>query len=186
MRWVFLAILTYILVLLQTTVVGLVTFRIPWVGYVGPDLLAVLAVFVALRARSGVDVMLTAWILGMTLDVTTGAGARVSTAVGPMAIGYVLAAGVAFRIREIFFRDSVPAQCLLAFLFCLTAHGVWVISQWLLALRSVSAGGLMAMLVQVLLVSIYTAAIMPLVCIGLRRCERWIIAPSPSGRRRRR
>ena len=187
MRWVFLAILIYLLVLAQTTLAGILTFRMGGVGLVGPDLLAVLAVYVALRARAGVDVMLSAWLMGFAVDLTTGAGADVSTVVGVMSLGYVLGAGAVFRMREVMFRENILVQCVLTAVFCVIAHGFWVTVQWFLGFRTTPWSGYFQMLLQALLLSVYTAALMPLGRAGLRRCERWIIAASTDrpGRRRR-
>ena len=187
MRWVLLAILIYLVVLVQTTLAGVLTFNIGSVGRVGPDLLAILAVYVAMHARGGVDVLLSAWVMGLAIDLTTGAGPVVSTVVGPMALGYVAAAGAIYRLREIVFRDSIVAQCVMAVIFCLIAHGIWVTVQWMLALRSLAWTGYLAMLGQVGLLAVYTAVLMPLGRLGLNRCRRWLIpAGSKLSRRMRR
>ena len=88
MRWVPLAILIYVLVVIQTSLLGVMTLRWAAVGPIRPELGAILAVYLALYARSGTDAMLAAWIMGMAFDLTTGAGPKVSTAIGPMALGY--------------------------------------------------------------------------------------------------
>ena len=187
MRWVPLAILIYVLVVIQTSLLGIVTFEWAGIGPVRPDLMAILAVYLALYARSGTDAMLAAWIMGMAIDLTTGAGPEISTAVGPMALGYALAAGCIFRLREVVFRNSYAAQGLMAGLFCVLSHGFWVTLQWLVMPGKITASGYALMLVQAVLLAVYTGLLMPFGAIGLRRCERWILsAPSGSARRGRR
>ena len=185
MRWVPLAILIYVLVVIQTSLLGIVTLRWAAVGPVRPDLMAILAVYLALYARSGADAMLAAWIMGMAIDLTTGAGPKVSTAAGPMALGSALAAGCVFRLREVVFRDSHVAQGVMAGLFCVLSHGFWVTAQWLVMPMKVSASGYALMLVQAALLAVYTGLVTPLGAMALRRCERWILS-APSGRSRRR
>ena len=187
MRWIPLAILIYALVLVQTSLAGLLTFeRLPAVGRVSPDLLAILAVCLALDVHNGIDAMMGAWLMGLAVDLTTGAGPEVSTVVGPMALGYALAAGATFRLRELVFRENAITQCILAVIFCLLAHGFWVTAQWLLALRAVPWSGYLMMLVQAALLAVYTGVLMPLGRLGFRWTRRWVLAPSADRSRRRR
>ena len=60
MRWVPLAILAYLVLLAQTTVGRVLAFDWPAVGTIGPDLLAMVAVYGALHARLRADAMLAA------------------------------------------------------------------------------------------------------------------------------
>ncbi|MCK4277401.1 MAG: hypothetical protein KAX78_12855, partial [Phycisphaerae bacterium] len=72
MRWIPFVIFAYILILLQTTVAGLLVISPGAIGPVGPDLMAILAVFVALNVRRAADAMIAGWILGLALDLTAG------------------------------------------------------------------------------------------------------------------
>ncbi len=186
MRWIPLVILTYVVTLAQTSLVGIIDIDVPTVGVIRPELLIIVVVFAALHVRDAVDAMLTGWVLGLALDVTTGAGASTSTAVGPMALAYALAAGAVYKIRGAVFREKVVTQCVMTVVFCVLAHWAWITAQWLLVFRGTTARGYLLMLVQASLVSLYTAALAPVGHAGLRAARRWIIALPASDLRRRR
>ncbi len=181
MRWILFIILTLLVALAQITVVSRI--RISGLGMesVAPDLLAIVAVFVALHAASAVDVMLAAWVLGCVLDLVAVGGPGGVTALGPMSLVYALAAGGLYRIRGAFFRDRILAQVVLGFLFCVMVHGAWVTFQLLLAGRWVTYP---AMLLHAAAISVYTALLTPLGYAGLRRCRRLFMS-APAGRLRR-
>ncbi len=180
MRWVPLAILTYVLALGQTTLGGMIDIHLAKIGPVRPDVLAIVAVYAALNVRSAVDAMLTAWVLGLVVDLTTGAGTSDSTLVGPMALAYALAAGCVYKVRDAVFREKVVTQFTMTVVFCIVAHWLWITAQWMLAFEGTTATGYVLMLVQAVLAGLYTAALAPLVHVGLRAIRRWIIV-SPSG-----
>ena len=92
MRWVFFLILTWIILIVQTTVGRLITFDTSVIGAIGPDLLAPLAVFVALYARQRRDAMLAGCVLGFALDLGAAGGPDAGAVVGVMPIAYALAA----------------------------------------------------------------------------------------------
>ena len=184
MRWIPFLILTYVVVLLQTSLVGLITFHFGSIGTVGPDLLAIAAVYVVMHARYGLDAMLAVWVLGLAADLTAGGGTAGLTAVGPMSIAYVVGGGAVYSIREAFFRDRASTKVILALLFCSLAHFVWVSLQSLLAWRAMTGAAYGAMLLQALMLSVYTAALMPLAYFPLSRVGSFILA-SPTGRPRR-
>ena len=79
MRWAPFAILGYLVVLGQTTLADSVALSTRSIGVVGPDLMAICALFVALHVRGAVDAMLAAWVLGLAADLTTGGGPSGST-----------------------------------------------------------------------------------------------------------
>jgi rod shape-determining protein MreD len=187
MRWIPLLILTYAVVLVQTSVGWVLFIDTSSVGSVGPDLVAMAAVFIALHARGASDAMLAAWILGMAVDLTTGGDMGSVTVVGPMSIAYCLAAGLLWRMREAFFRERALTQAILAFAFVAMAHGIWATAQALLAPGHVSLGDYGRTLLQVLAVAGCTAVLMPLAHWGLRRCQRFFLvsAVGPGGRMRR-
>ena len=185
MRWIPLIVLTYLLTLAQTSLVGIIDVHVPTVGVIRPELLIIVVVFTALHVRSVLDAMLTGWVLGLALDVTTGAGADASTVVGPMALAYALAGGGIYKIRGAVFREKVVTQCVMTVVFCLLSHWVWITVQWVLVFRGTTAKGYLVMLVQASLVGLYTAALAPAGHLALRSARRWIIA-SPAGDLRRR
>ena len=185
MRWIPLIILTYVLTLIQTSLVGIIDVHVPTVGLIRPELLIIVVVFTALHVRSVLDAMLTGWVLGLALDLTTGAGGSISTAVGPMALAYALAGGGIYKIREAVFREKVVTQCVMTVVFCVLAHWAWITAQWLLVFRGTTAKGYLLMLVQATMVGLYTAAVAPVGHLALRAARRWIIA-SPAGDLRRR
>ena len=63
MRWVPFLLAVYAIMLLQTSLGRLLTFSTDFAGQIGPDLAAVLAVFLALHARAAVDALAGAWVL---------------------------------------------------------------------------------------------------------------------------
>ena len=158
MRWVPFAIVAYALIVLQTTFGRFLSFGTDNLGRVGPDLLAIAAVFLAVQAMNVFEVMIAAWVLGLILDLTTGTAGGM-TVVGPMAISYALAAGFVFKVREAVFSDQVLTQVILGFVFCLIAHGAWIFMQSALT-WSWSAGG--RLLVQAMALAIYTGLLTPI------------------------
>ena len=183
MRWIPLLILTYLVVLFQTTLGRLLTIRTAGIGTIGPDLTALLAVFVAFYGRNGVEVMLAAWVLGLAVDLTTTGGVGSMTAVGPMPLAYALAAGLLFRVREAFFRERALTQGLLAAAFCLLAHGLWVTTQSLLGGRTTWAAYGRTLL-QAAALACYTGLLMPLAHVLLGKAQRlFLAAPAGPGRR---
>ncbi len=178
MRWIPFIILVVLAVVCQTTIGEMFTFSTGGIGRIGPDLLAVVALFVVLHARQGTDAMLAAWLLGMAMDVTAGGTASI----GPMAIGYAVAAGVLFRLREAFFSQWAVTQGFLGMLFCLIAHGIWVTVQVTLNGGWWAYG---AMLTQMLALAVYTGFITPIAHAALARIQKWILVAPARGRRRR-
>ena len=184
MRWIPFLILAYLVVLVQTTVGRFLVIRSAGLGNIGPDLAALVAVFVALHARAWPDAMLAAWVLGIAVDLTTAGGVGSATVLGPMSVAYALAAGLLFRVREAFFRERAMTQAMLAMAFCLMAHGLWVTSQALLGAGEMAWSTYGRTLLQAVGVSGYTALLMPLAHFGLVKCRRWFLASS-AGRRGR-
>jgi rod shape-determining protein MreD len=179
MRWVPFLILVYLVLLAQTTVGKVLTFQETTLGTVGPDLAAIVAVFLALRLREGVDLALAGWVLGLAVDLTTA-----GQAVGPMPLAYVVAGMAVLKMREAFFRERIPTQMLMALVFCLLAHGIWVTVETILApAGGRSWGGYFQMLKQALALAIYTAVLMPLGRWVLSKLDRFVIV-SPGQRTR--
>lgn len=186
MRWVPFVILAYLIVLFQTTAGRLLMIRTSSIGTIGPDLAALAAVFVALYARNWADVMLVAWSLGLAVDLTTAAGPGGLTVVGPMPIAYALTAGLLFRVREAFFRERALTQALLAWAFCLVAHGGMGDGEVAAGAGQTTWSAYWRWLGQAVGLAFYTGALMPLAHFGLRKCRRWLLTgPVGPGRRGR-
>ncbi len=190
MKWVPFIILTYLVMLAQCTLGELLTFSVKAIGMVGPDLAAIVAVFMALHVRSGFHAALAGWVLGLAVDLTAISAPSGVTAVGPMPIAFAVAAALIFQIREAFFYERPAPQVFLALIFCLVAHGIWVTVQAGLTLipwatGEVSWEGYGRMLLQAVALAIYTAVLMPLGHPGLRWLRKWLIS-MPTGRRHRR
>ncbi len=177
MRWVPFVILVYVTVLVQTTLGRVMTFHTAGMGRVGPDLAAIVAVFLALRLRDGVELALAAWALGLAVDLASGAGGGLGAAVGPMALAYVVASAAVFRLREEMFRERPVVQVLLAAIFCLLAHGIWVTFQSVL-LENGQGGWARywRTMKQAVALAAYTAVLAPIGCWILGKCERLLIA----------
>ena len=185
MRWVPLAILIYLVVLLQTTVLRVLSFTVPSLGPVGPDMIAIMAVFLALRAATSADAMIAAWLLGLAVDLTAPGGPGSGAVVGPMAVAYALAAGGLFKIRDAFFRNSAMTQAILVLVFCALTHSAWVTVQALINYRTVTAFEYVRTLGQVGVSAVYSAVLAPLGHYMLHSCDR-IILLLPASRRGRR
>lgn len=185
MRWIPLLLLAYLLVLIQTSLGRVLSIHTDPLGVLSVDLLAILAAYLALHARSGLDAVLGAWALGLMLDLTSSGGVSASTVIGPMALGYVLAGGLLFRIREAFFGERALTQAALTLVFCLVAHGFWVTAQASLA-GGMSWPAYGRILLQAGALALYTAALTPLVHYLLNLIAKWFIAvPAARGQGRR-
>lgn len=185
MRWVPLVIFSYLFVVLQSTLGRILTLDRLAMGAVGPDFLALMAVFLALQVRSASEAMIGGWVLGMWLDVYTAGGAGPATVIGPMSIAYAVGVGLVFRIREALFRDRAIPQMLLAVFFVFFCHGLWVTVQTIAA-GQLGWGGYGHLLLRVLLSAVYSALLMPLVYMLLMSCRSWLISSPPQGRGSRR
>ena len=184
MRWVPILLLAYVLVVLQATLGDVLTWTGAPVGAIGPDLVALAGVFLALHAPTLSDAMLAGWVLGLALDLSTAGSPGGATAVGPMALGYAFAAAVVFQMREAVFGDRKPTQMLLALLFCGVAHGLWITLQSLLGWGEVSWRDYGRLWAQAGALAAYTALLMPLGYAAMRRLRRWFVS-APAGRRAR-
>ena len=181
MRWIPFVIASFLLVVVQSTAGRAVSFTMGSARLVGPDLVAIFAVFIVLNARFGVDAMIAAWLAGLMVDLTTAAAAGSPTAVGPMAIAYVAAAGVVFRVREAFFRDQLLPQVLLGLIFCLVAHGLWLTLQ---SARAWSFERYAPSLVTAVYAAAYTGVLTPFVCYALNRVRSWFLTGQAARARR--
>ncbi len=182
MRWIPLTITAYLLVLCQGTLAKAITISGLAIGPVGPDLMAIAVVFVALVVSDITDAMIAGWIFGMALDIAAYGGLGLPTVIGPMSIAYALGAAGVFSIRGAFFRNKTGPQIVIALIFCVFSHLLWVTLQYL---RSGGlAGGFGRMVLQVFAISAYTAALMPFGFRMLGRVRNWLFV-AEAGRARR-
>jgi rod shape-determining protein MreD len=181
MRWIPFIILIYVAVLAQVAL-GALPVSFSLTGGIAPAVTAILAVFFTLSVRDPRDAMMAAWALGLAMDLMLCSMGGAPTVVGPMAIAYVVGSGLIFRVREAFFRERALARALLTLLFCTIAYILWVTMQ---TIRDWAWSEWWPAIAKTIGISIYTAAIAPLVCMGLQRCSGWFIA-TPARRLRRR
>jgi len=184
MHWIPFAILACVTVLVQATAGNVLTITGTSIGTIGPDFAAMVAVFVALNVRRGVDAMTAGWALGLALDLTAAGGPGGATAVGPMAVAYALAAGGIYRLREAVFRDRALTQGLLVALFCAASHGLWVTVQCLRFREAMTWPDYGRLLLQAAALAAYSGLLTPLVNVALGWCRGALFA-SPAGRPRR-
>jgi len=176
MRWAYFLPVVLLATLLQTSAAQVLWFPTP-VGWIGPELLGAVAVFVALNVRSGVDAALAGWTLGFAVDLT-GSG----EGLGLLALLYAAGSAGVFRVRSEFFSDRPMTQALMALGFCLFVYQSWAGCDVLLL--SGSGAEYPRRVVQALGVSAYTALLSPLVCAVLGRVQRLLLAAPAAGRRR--
>jgi len=179
MRWIPFIILVYVTLVLQSWLGLTIGF-----GGISPDLLAVVAVAVALWAPSGTVAMLAGWTLGFALDLTVTGATQTITFVGPMSLAYMLGARLIFNMREVVFNERVIVRALLTGAFCLVTHFIWIFAQ---CLMTVSWSDFPRLLGQVVGVAIYTAIIAPIGCWMLWPTRGFLFeVPVQSSRRPRR
>lgn len=175
MRWVYFICLVLVGAVVQTSLVPVLWFRTP-AGWVGPEILAAVAVFVGLYAPTATDAALAGWALGLAVDLTlSGSG------MGLLALLYAAGAAGVFAVREAFFRDRVVTRMLLGALFCVFVYEIWIAYDVLIA---GAGGGLGRPALLALALAAYTAVLTPLVCSGLRKVERFLLAVRPERQRR--
>jgi cell shape-determining protein MreD len=182
-RWIPLLLIGWAFVLAQTTVSAIwLTFEVSPIGAIGPDLVAVLALFVALRARTRTDAVLSCAVLGAALDLTAAGGTDSGTVVGPMVIGYALGGWIVASVRDVVLRRRFLVQTLLAVLMVGVAHFTWVSFQ---AIAAGTWGDLGPMLLQALGIVVYTSLLAWPGGKLLEPLGQWLV-PAATGRGRRR
>jgi hypothetical protein len=186
MRWIAFTIVAYCLVVAQTSIAQMISFSAFGLGDVGPDLLAIFAVFLAMYVRESIDMMLAAWILGMMVDLTADSpfgGPGRPGVIGPMAIAFVLAARVIFSLREALFRDRLATKAIMGMLFAFGAHWFWITSQAILSGGEATWGQYWRLMLEALAVGAYTAILTPILFVPLGKIKR-LLVPLPSSRQR--
>jgi len=180
MRWVPFAIFSYLFIVLQCSLNRILVIDGLPMGPFGPDLVVILALFVALYVGELIEGMIAGWILGMMMDLTTsGFDGRL----GMMSIFFALCVWMIHGAREALFRERALPQMLIAGVFVIITHGLWVTFQSIFSFGLISWGVYGTMVIQVLMTALYTALLTPLVVVALRPVTRWIMdLPSTTGR----
>ncbi len=159
MRWLPFGILTFVVLVLQSSLGAIIVFNVPGLGNVAPDAMAMVAVFVAMCCSNRTDAVIAGWVLGFCLDLTVVGGLSTMAALGPMSLGYAAAVWMLYSVREMVFGTRIGPQIILGGLFVLVAHGIWLISQSVLAWNWVGFGQSFRQMVGVM---IFTGVLMPL------------------------
>jgi rod shape-determining protein MreD len=107
MNWLVFAIVTYLLLAVQTGLSAVLSFR-----GLTPNLLLILAVFVGLSARPSV-VLWSSLILGLLLDLQPGPAMGGAAILGPHALGLLFGGWAVLQLRGLLFRESVITLVLL-------------------------------------------------------------------------
>ncbi len=179
MRWYHFAILVFVSVVgvvVQSTVGQLLWFRTE-LGWIGPELLAAVAVFIALYATNATDAALSGWILGFAVDLTVS-----GSSMGLLALLYAAGCWGIFHVRDVFFRDRAMTQIIIGLVFCVFVYELWTVYDILVGGRE--SGEYFRPALQALGLSIYTAVLTPLVCAVLKRLREFLL-PAPPIRERR-
>jgi hypothetical protein len=170
MRWPYFLVIVLLTAIAQTTVAQVMWFRTP-LGWVGPELLAMVAVFAALYGRGGLEVAIAGWVCGMTVDLTlSGEG------MGMLSLLYSAGAVGVYNLREGFFRERPLTHALMGGVFCLFVYQAWSGYEAL-----VGGGRWGHMAIQALGLSVYTAVLTPGMCWLLRKLGRVLLPAGAAG-----
>ena len=175
MRWVGFGIFAYLFVMIQMTLGNILILDRLAMGPVGPDFMVIFALFIAFNARDVIDAMIAGWVLGILIDLTTCGG---GSCVGPMAILFSLMSWVVFSVREGLYSERALTQMIVAGIFCIITHGLWITIQSLVAF-DLSWGEYGSLLLQVLLSAVYTAVLTPMVYFGLILARGYLLGSLP-------
>ena len=158
MRWVTFMLVVVALLTVQSTVAP----RLSLIG-ARPDWLLVAVVVLALHAPAR-DAAIGAWIIGACADLMT------IERFGLIALTYLLVAMIVTSVREFLFRHRWRTQVIVTLAVCLLVRSAWLVYFHLVYAPAGSVLG--DWLIEVLLVSIYTAAWTPLFNRGFLRMAR--------------
>lgn len=160
-----------ILLALVATLTQTVAAKAIWfassLGWIGPILPACAAVCAALYCRSAVEAALAGWIFGFALELPLA-----GETMGLLSLLFAAAATLVFALRDAFYRDKIPTQAILGFLFCLLVYEAWAGYSALMPPLSPRPYYRVAM--QVLLVSAYTGVMTPVICAALKPLGHWL------------
>ena len=134
MRWAVFAIIAFAIVALQLSLAGALTLHT--VGGLKPNLVAALAVFIALFAHR-TSVLWGCWLLGLMLDLGPAATPGPVHVIGPHALGYVFGGFLILQLRSMVFRRRALTLGFLTFVFMV---GAAVVAIFILGVRSFYPG----------------------------------------------
>ena len=134
MRWPVFAVFALGFIVVQLSLRG--AFTLQSVGWISPDIVACLVVFVALFAHRQ-SALWACWILGVAMDLAPSPGGGTHI-VGPYALGYVFGAVVILQLRTMVFRRRTLTMGFLTAL-CVLASSVVAVT--ILMVRSWYPGG---------------------------------------------
>ena len=181
MHWIPFLIAAFVTAAVQQSLGRVWTF-----GHIGPDLLAILGMLAALRARTATQATLAAWVLGLLADLTTASGPAGASVIGPMSVGYVVAAAMVFRVRDMFFAEHPLAQLFLAGGFCVVSHTLWISAQTLLGPVPLTLPDFVQAMGHMLGIALYTAVVAMVLSLPLRYLGGLLGMPASRAMRRRR
>ncbi|MEE8168916.1 MAG: rod shape-determining protein MreD [Phycisphaerae bacterium] len=115
MRWALFAVVLYVVVVVQTALVPFIE-----VQSVRPDLLVLLAVYLALAAPTA-EALLAGWIIGFAVDLNSLSFAPASN-VGAFALVYGMTVLVIVQLRRFTFRDHGVTYFMSVFAAALAIH----------------------------------------------------------------
>ncbi len=159
-------------ILLAITMLTLQSSVAPRLELVGarPDWLLLIVVFLALHARAG-DAAICAWIIGGCADLMT------IERLGLIALSYGLVATAIVSVRDYLFRYRGVTQFVVTLAACLLVRVAWTVYR-----RTLydPAGPLVVdLMMDAVMVSIYTAVWAPPLHKGLLRMSRTLGLPRP-------
>lgn len=126
-----------------------------------PDMLLVLALFACTLIPEADRALLVCWILGLLKDLGT------QSVLGGYALLFLAAGYLAVAVRSLFYRNDFVGQFVVA-------AGVCGLLQFMYALGVVLFGGTLTwglIFGRVLMISLYTASIAPLIFAGLYKLK---------------
>lgn len=131
-------------------------------GYVQPNIVASVAVFIALFANR-MSVLWACWGLGLLVDLVTIPADCTAPVVGPNAFGYVAGGLLVLQLRTMVFRRRAITMSVLTLAFLLAAGVaavlVLVARSWFLAQSGMDQGPLHELWTRIV-IALYTAVIM--------------------------
>jgi rod shape-determining protein MreD len=123
MKWPLFTLFAFLVVAVQLSLRNVLTLES--LGFITPDLVAVLAVFITLFAHRAAALW-ACWMLGMAMDLAPQASTTAAHVIGPHALGYVFGGYVVLQLRTMVFRRRALTMGFLTFACVLAASVVAV------------------------------------------------------------
>lgn len=143
MRWPVFAFFAFVCVVAQLSLRNVLTLES--LGFVTPDIVACLAVFVALFAHR-TSALWACWGLGLAMDLAPQLTRDGGHVIGPNALGYVFGGYMVLQLRTMVFRRRAVTLGFLTFVFVLAASVVAValltVRGWYAADNPMTSGAL--------------------------------------------